>query len=274
MSTAGLIVAGVFAAFGLQIARSSRATRKRAQTADDLHAHADRLDDDGEGTTVRGPVTVSEPGLPDRTPPAEADANDGDPALWAWRVRQKRSRKQGGSTWRTADSGLAIGSFSLRQDWQDVTVDPTALIDETTGVLQGETDPFEAPNCYFGEPAVDEYLGELDPINKRLEKWGLTGDDGLLSGFEFTISSGRQTMTPDRYQATVVREDDDLLVRGVLDESGEKPVLRGTEDVPMRVAVGNLEQQAEQLRSTAKRELATGIGIVGIALVIAAIAIL
>ena len=274
MSTAGLIVAGVFAAFGLQIARGSRTTRERAQTAEDLHEHADRLEDAGEGTTVRGSVTVSEPGLPDRTPPADADANDGDPALWAWRVREKRARKNSSSTWRTTDSGLAVGSFSLRQDWQDVTVDPTSLTDETTGVLQGEPDPFEAPNCYLGEPAVDEYLGELDPINKRLEKWGLTGDDGLFSGFEFTVSSGRNTMTPDRYQATVVREDDELLVRGKLDESGEDPVLRGTEEIPMVVAVGDLERRADQLRATAKRELATGIGIVAIAFIIAAIAVL
>lgn len=93
MSTAGLIVASVFAAFGLQIARDSRTTRERAQTAEELHAHADRLEDAGEGTTIRGPVTVSQPGLPDRTPPADADANDGDPAFWAWRVREKRARR-------------------------------------------------------------------------------------------------------------------------------------------------------------------------------------
>jgi len=274
MSTAGLIVAGVFAAFGLQIARGSRTTRERAQTAEELHAHADRLEDAGEGTTIRGPVTVSEPGLPDRTPPTDVNANDGDSAFWAWRIREKRARKNSSSTWRTTDSGLAVGSFSLRQDWKDVTVDTASLTDETTGVLQGNTDPFEAPNCYLGEPAVDEYLGKRDPINRQLKKWGLAGDDGLLSGFEFTVSSGRQTMTPDRYQATVVREGDELLVRGQLDEAGEKPVLRGTEALPMVVAVGDLQRRADQLQRKAKKELVTGIGIIAVAVGIAAVAVL
>ncbi|MCU4744348.1 hypothetical protein OB955_23870 [Halobacteria archaeon AArc-m2/3/4] len=274
MPTTGLIVAGVFAAFGLHVARSSRSTRERARTAEQLHEHADKLEDGGEGTTAHGPVTVSEPGLPDRMPPADADANGGDPALWAWRVREKRSKNQGGSTWRTTESGLAVGSFSLRQDWQDVTVDGDSLADDAVGVLQGQADPFEAPNCYLGDPEIDEYLGELDPVNKRLEQWGLTGEDGLVSGVEFTISSGRKTMTPDRYQATVVREGDELLVRGELDESGEGSILRGTEEVPMVVAVGDLERRADRIRTKAKRELATGIGIVIVALVIAAVAVL
>lgn len=274
MPTAGLIVAGVLAAFGLQIARGSRTTRERAQTAENLDNYANTLEDDGEGTTVRGPLTVSEPGLPERTPPANADTNDGDPALWAWRVREKRARKNSSSTWRTTDSGLAVGSFSLRQDWQDVTVDTASLTDETTGVLQGNPDPFEAPNCYLGEPAIDEYLGKRNLINRQLEKWGLTGDGGLLSGFEFTVSSGGKTMTPDRYQATVIREDDELLVRGQFDESGDKPVLRGTDTLPMIVADGDLQRRATQLRKKSKKELITGVGLIAVAVGIAAVAVL
>ena len=239
-----------------------------------LHEHAGTLKDDGEGTTVRGPVTVSEPGLPDRTPPANVDMNDGDPALWAWRIREKQSGNKGGPTWQTTESGLAVGSFSLQQDWQNVTVDPAELGDETTGILQSQTDPFEAPNCYFGEPEIDEYLGELNPINKKLEESELAGEDGLVSEVEVGLSSGGETMMPDRYQATVVCEGEELIVRGNLDQSGDDPVLRGTEETPMVVGFGDTQHQADQLRAKAKKELAIGIGIVTIALILAVITVL
>lgn len=274
MPVSELLVSGVIAAFGLLLLRQARNTRRRARTATDLATHAERFDDDGIGTTVRGPVSVTTPGLPDRTPPAEADTTDGDPALWAWRVRTKQKKNRRGSTWRTTDHGLAIGAFSITQEWNEVAVDADALVDDDTGLLRDEPDPFEAANLYLGDPAVDVRLGDLDPINARLERWGLTGEDGLLGGLEVTIGSGRSTMTPDRYQATVVRDGDELLVRGELDETGEHPVLRGTEDVPMVVAVGDLEERAERIRRQARRTAITGVVILGAAAVFAALAVL
>jgi len=260
MPEGALIIAGIVALFGVLTINSARSTRERARTAEEVGSHADQLRDDGSGTTVRGPVSVSKPGLPDRTPPAEADTNDGDPALWAWRVREKVNRggNRSGTKWRTADSGIAVGEFSISQEWEDVSIDPDTLGDPDVGVLGGNADPFEAPNCYLGEPEEDVLLGELDPINKRLRKWGLTGDDGVLSGFEFTISSGRKTMNPDRYQATIVRDGDELLVRGELDESGDELVLRGTEAVPMLVAVGDLKQRASNSDSVRERKQPLG----------------
>ena len=274
MPVGGLLFAAIVAAFGLVLLRRARNTRHRARTATELATHAERLDDDGAGTTVRGPVSVTTPGLPDRTPPAEADTTDGDPALWAWRVREKRSKNRGGSTWRTAESGLAVGEFSIAQDWNEIAVDPDALTDEGTGLLRGESDPFEASTLSLGDPAFDVRLGDLDPINARLERWGLTGEDGILSGFEVTLSSGRRTMTPDRYQATVVRDGDELLVRGELDETGDDPVLRGTEDVPMLAAVGDLEERAERLHRQARRTAITGIAIVGFAVLLGGLTLL
>ncbi|GAB6878136.1 hypothetical protein JCM17823_04100 [Halorubrum gandharaense] len=272
MPEVALIIAGIIALFGMLAVNDARSTRERARTAEEVWSHADRLHDDGAGTTVHGPVSVSKPGLPDRTPPADADTNDGDPALRAWRVREKvkRSGNRSGTKWRTADSGLAVGEFSISQEWEDIVVDADTFVDPDVGVLGGNADPFEAPNCYLGEPGEDVLLGELDPINKRLRKWGLTGKDGILSGFEFTISSGRKTMSPDRYQATIVRDGDELLVRGELDESGDEPVLRGTEAVPMLVTIGDLEEKAEQLRQSARKEAAVGIVIVLFAVLVAA----
>ncbi|AXR76292.1 hypothetical protein AArcMg_4155 (plasmid) [Natrarchaeobaculum sulfurireducens] len=274
MPVAGLVFSGVVAAFGILVLRDARNTRDRVLTATELHEHGEQLEDSGTGTTARGPVSVTAPGRPDRAPPAEVETTDGEPALWAWRVRSKHAKRRGGSAWRTSDSGLAIGEFSLRQDWEDITIDTDSLLDEEVGVLQGHTDPFEAPNCYLGEPKLDVLLGELDPINKLLERWGLTGDDGLLSELEITISSGRKTMTPDRYQATVIRDGDELLVQGELDETGDTPVLRGTENVPMLVAVGNLEKRAEQIKKQARRKAITGVGIIGFGCLVAAIAVL
>jgi len=272
MPEEALIIAGIFALFGVLTINGARKTRERVRTAEEVWSHADRLRDDGVGTTVHGPVSVSKPGLPDRTPPADADTNDGDPALWAWRVREKvkRGGKRGGAKWRTADSGLAVGDFSVSQEWEDVSIDPATLVAPDVGALAGNADPFEAQNCYLGEPEEDVLLGELDPINKRLQKWGLTGDDGILSGFEFTISSGRKTMSPDRYQATIVRDGDELLVRGELDESGDELVLRGTEEIPMLIAVGNLEEKADRLRQRVRKRSAVGGALVLFAVLLAA----
>jgi len=48
-----------------------------------------------------------------------------------------------------------------------------------------------------------------------------------------TLSLGRKTATPDKYEATVIREDDELLARGSLDQSDESATLNGTDRLPL-----------------------------------------
>lgn len=123
-------------------------------------------------------------------------------------------------------------------------------------------DPFDSSSLYLGEPEESVLLGELDPLSRFLKRIGLTGDDGVLSGWEFTISIGRETMTPDRYQATVVREDDELLVRGTLVETADGFAIRGTEQTPLLFATGCLEEKGKRFRTKALRRGVFGLGLI------------
>ena len=97
------------------------------------------------------------------------------------------------------------------------------------------------------------YLGDLDPINRFLERTGLAGPDGVVSDVEVSISVGRQTSMPDRYEATVLGAGDDLLVSGELNEMGDERTIGETDDTPLVLASGDLAQQASTLRSSARR---------------------
>jgi len=217
-------------------------------------------DDESSATTVSGPVDVTEPATPQREPPEELLDLDDSPALWAWRIRRKvrTGGKRNRTRWRTVDGGLAIGDISIREDWEHIDLDPSWLTSEVDGVLKQEDDPFSATHLYVGEPEEEVILGELDPINKRLERWGITGENGLLSDWEVTISFGRKTMTPDRYQATILRDGDELVAAGKLDDGYDDPILRGTDETPLLLAIGDLEQKANQLRSKSVRQALIG----------------
>ena len=65
-------------------------------------------------------------------------------------------------------------------------------------------------------------------------------------------------MTPDRYQAAIIRDGDDLVAAGKLDEDHDNPVLRGTDETPLLLAVGDPEQKAERLRSKAIKQVFIG----------------
>lgn len=277
MNESLLVFAVIVALFGVFLFGDARKAFNRYARISTLADDRNELHDDEGTTTVRGPVTVSKPAVPDRAPPADADSTDGQPALWAWRIRRKERRgsgKRGRTRWRTVEGGLAVGEFAIRESGEDVRVDAESMQSNDTGLLDGGFDPFEASNLYLGDPEEEIPLGELDPINRRLERWGLTGEDGLLSGWEVTMSIGRQTMTPDRYQATIVREGQELLVHGELDETDETPVLRGTAETPLVVALGDLEETAGRIRSDARKKAAIGVGVLAIAIVIAAAGVL
>lgn len=122
----------------------------------------------------------------------------------------------------------------------------------------GDEDPFEATHFYLGDPETDILFGDPDPITERVEKWGRLGPDCLLGDVEFTICFGRNTMTPDRYQATVIRDDDELLVRGEVNETHDGFVLRGTADHPLIVVAGDRDEASNRLYSKSRAQAAIG----------------
>lgn len=223
-----------------------------------------RVHEVGKETTLEGPVDVSEPAVPDRVPPEGVNVNEDSVAVWAWRIRRKENRggDQSGTRWRTIDSGFAVGEFSVRDGWETVHVDTDSFADEQLGLLREDEDPFESANGFIDDPGQEIRLGEPDPITKRLEKWGIIGDDSLLGDVEFTLSFGRQTLTPERYQVTIIEDGDDLLVRGELEETSDGPVVRATAENPPLVSAGGLEETGAQLRSTARKQASVGVVLV------------
>lgn len=260
----------VFAAiFGLLGAFALVKSRKNHGRHSELAAidPTDRAHEDGKETSLEGPVEVSDPAVPDRVPPAEVNVDEESVAIWAWRIRRKENRggEQSGTRWRTTDSGLAIGEFAVRDGWDTVRVDSGSFADEAVGLLRNDADPFDGSNGFVDEPDREVRLGDPDPITKRLERWGLIGENSLLGNVEFSISFGRQTLTPDRYQATVIEEGEELVVRGELEETPEGPVVRATAENPPLVSAGGLADSSRRFRSTARKQAAVGVVLVAVA---------
>ena len=86
------LFAGMIGVFALITFQSARKSYTRYQTATELIDDSEQLYDESETTTIHGPVSVAEPAIPEQMLPADVDANDGDPAVWAWRVRIKERR--------------------------------------------------------------------------------------------------------------------------------------------------------------------------------------
>ncbi|WP_254521533.1 hypothetical protein [Natrinema caseinilyticum] len=265
-----LVFAGIFVFFGGIVLSRASEVHERYTTIEELEESDDGPIEPGRETTISGPVSVFEPATPGRNP---ADLNAGAaPALWAWRVRQKEDTGgQGGSRWRTVDGELAVGEFAIDHNWDRVRVDAAML---EAGRDDGVTDPFDSSQCYLGEPAEDVYLGELGPVNRFLERTGLASEDGVLSDVEVTVSVGSKTNMPDKYQATVVRDGDELLVRGELTETADGYVLRGTEETPLVIAAGDLEQQRDRVRSEVRMRRIVGGVLVALGAFVAIVGIL
>src|SRR6056297_228869 len=224
-----VLVGSVFVLVGGIVVQNARTTYDRYETADDLTDASDDGVNETGPTTVRGRVRVRSPANPDREPPDESVQGEGQPALWAWRVRRRVNEggEYGGNGWKTIDGGLAVGEFVISHEWDEVRV---RMADVAADQID---DPFDSASLYLDEPETEVYLGDLDPINRLFEKWGLAGPDGIVSDLEFNVSIGRKTTMPDRYQATVVEDGDELLVRGELQETTEGPIVRGTDDTPL-----------------------------------------
>ncbi|ELY65933.1 hypothetical protein [Natrinema versiforme] len=258
-------VAGVFLLFGGIILSRAGELGGRRETIDELASAGDERVEPGGEATLSGPVHVREPASPRRTGPEPSEG--GSPAIWAWRVRQKENAGNG-TRWKTADAELAVGEFAVDHSWDRVRVDATTL-----AVQEGD-DPFDSPGLFLGEPETESYLGDLGPVNRFLERTGLAGEDGVVSDLEFTVSVGGETTMPDKYQATVVREGDELVVRGELTETPDGYVLRGTDETPLVIAAGSLEDQREQVRSSVRLRKAAGGLLVSLGLVVAVLGVL
>ncbi|RZH67337.1 hypothetical protein [Natrinema altunense] len=256
-----LVVAGAFLLFGGIVLSRAGDLDDREETISELVSAGDESVVPGGEATISGPVRVLEPASPTRTGP---DLNESDSAaLWAWRVRQRNDK-----WWRTAESELATGEFAVDHSWDRVRVDTTAL------ATDADDDPFDSPNLFLGDPETETYLGDLGPVNRFLERTGLAGEDGIVSDLEFNVSVGGKTTMPDKYQATVVRDGDELVVRGELTETADGYVLRGTDETPLVIATGSLEEQREQVRSSVRLRRAAGGVFVGLGLLVAVLAVL
>jgi hypothetical protein len=270
LNPVALLVPAAFVLFGAFIAAQARQPYRRYRTVADVLATPEGLEAAGEVSLLRGPVSVTDPAEPAREPPDGEGDGGPPPALWAWRVRRERSGGEGPSRWQTVDGGLAVGAFSVREDWERVRVDGDWLTDALADELGDPPDPFDADPLYFGDPERDVPLGELNFLNRVLERVGLAGDGGVLSNVEASVSVGGETTSPDRYQWTTVRDGDELVVRGELAEAGDGLVLRGTPATQLVVATGDLDAKADRLRSRARRQV--GFGVVVAALGVAAVA--
>ncbi|NUC74193.1 hypothetical protein HTZ84_18105 [Haloterrigena sp. SYSU A558-1] len=259
-----LAVAAGFTLFGWIALSSARAMRGRQTTIDELEStDAGRLEPGGEAT-ISGPVSVLESASPERTGP-ESNGTDAA-ALWAWRLRRKEGAKKNNG-WRTVEGELAVGEFTVDHGWDRVRVDAEALSTQVD-------DPFDSSQSFLDEPETDVYLGELDPINRFLERHGFADEGGIVSDVEVSISVGGKTTMPDKYQATVVRDGDELIVRGDLIETADGYVLRGSDETPLSIAAGDLQNQEDRLRSEVRMRKAVSGVCFGLGVLVAILAVL
>lgn len=260
-----LVFAGIFLLFGGIVLSRAGELSDRSETISELASAGDERVEPGGEATVSGPARVLEPASPTRTGP-ESDGDD-SAALWAWRVRRKENAPNG-TRWRTAEAELAVGEFAVDHSWDRVRVDATTL------ATDADDDPFDSPALFLGEPAEETYLGDLGPVNRFLERTGLAGEDGVISDLEVNVSVGGKTTMPDKYQATVVGDGDELVVRGELTETADGYVLRGTDETPLVIAAGCLEEQRKQVRTSVRLRRAGGGIFVGLGLLVAVLAVL
>lgn len=250
MVFAQLLIVAVSTVIGGLILSSARGHRDRARRLSELAGDGGTARTDAGATveTVEGPVGVDSPAEPERRPPAHYDPDDpadAAPALWAWRVRRERDT-DAGSNWVTVESGLAVGEWTIREDWEHVRVDAERLVDDVD-------DPFAAERLFLGDPEIDVYVEERDGL---LDKLG--GDYGPLEDVEISVGVGTRTTTPNKYQATVIREGDAVLARGHRDERDGEEVLHGGAEGELELAVGALGDRAERLSRAARTRAIVG----------------
>ncbi len=283
MTGTTLLFSTILLLFGLALTSDLRGTYRRYVDAAAL------VDGHADDRTAVGPVDVEKPARPACEPPTVASDHgaigtvpDGDrpPAIWAWRIRERASTDGGreGTHWRTVDGGLAVGSFTVVDDHERVRIDRESAANAAIGPLRGDVDPFEAPGLHVGDPTVDVPLDDPHPIGRQLRRWGLRGAGGPSGTIDRLVGLDRGRSSVRRYQATVVRDGDEVFVAGerhASDErhaSGDDPMLRGTATSPMVVARGDPERKRCRFRRAVRRKaaLATIVLAVAVAVTISA----
>lgn len=240
--------------------------------------------------TVEGTVEVQTPAVPDRQPPEEVSGNR--PALWLWRVQQEIKQNRS-SHWKTLDAGVAAGTFTIQDDWDQVEIDTTSVCEKMSSKLtepiaihhEGSSgqisptetgsfdvsDPFNSTQFHVGNPEITILLGEK-PLGQRLVDKYLPGDfnvttsvDGPLRTVLAALNPKYRggTTTPHRYQATIIRDGDELSVHGRLNEDSDSAKLVETEDIPLVFSSGNIENKEASYRSKAIKK-----GIIGAVLLV------
>ncbi len=225
-------------------------------------AAADEGDRSGE-RTVHGLVEVEEPATTETLPEEIGDDTaTAKPALWAWRVRRRKKKRSGSKSgsrtkWVTEEAGLSVGEFAIKQDGERIEVDGGWVEENQDGPLWGSYDPFESSTLHLGEPEEDVPIGE----------------GGLLSDLPVTISIGRSTSDRDRFQSTMIQEGDRALVHGEHVAESNGSVVRGSDETPLVIATGSLEEASDRLRSKTLKQGAIGGGLllVGIALLVVSV---
>ncbi|SDJ39433.1 copper transporter family protein [Natronorubrum texcoconense] len=230
-------------------------------------ATLDRERASGDATIVSGPVSVLESATPEREPPEAVSAVDHRSALFAWRIRRHSSSpgRRGSSTTETAEGGLAVGEFDVRHEGRYVRFDEDALAPESEGPNK-PYDPFDDPALDLGDPTADVRLGEPDPVTKALERLRLIGDRGLFGDPELGFSVGGNSVTPDRYQAFVVGNGDELSIEGTVRETRDGPVLEPATETTPTVVASELGERGSKYRSTAIRHAVHAVVLIALGL--------
>ncbi|SEH12357.1 hypothetical protein SAMN04487967_0771 [Natronorubrum sediminis] len=223
--------------------------------------------DGGETTAVRGPVALEEPAVLERTPPEDAGIETNRAALVAWRVRRHvrtGSGKSGKSRWRTVDSGIAAGEFAIREHGRYVEIPAECL----PGGVEGSFDPFADSNVHLGEPEHDVRLGKPRLVTKALERLRLIGKNGLLEDTTVSLSIGGTSASPDRYQATVIEDGEELTISGTVADSQADPdsVLEPANEGETALVGGRLDDGGSQLRRRALTQVGIGVIVLAIGL--------
>ncbi|WP_436903327.1 hypothetical protein [Halovenus halobia] len=232
-----LAILGFAALLGGLMLSYGRRRYNRAESLSRLVADGGEPTAAGE-RTISGPVEVDRPAEPQRRPPDHHNPEEpgGDPGIWAWRVQREQATDS--RHWETLDGGIAVGDIAVRDDWDRVQIDAESLRCDSV------EDPFDADHLFLGDPDIDVYVEERDGVLADV-----SGDCGPVKDVEVSVNIGNETTTPDRYQATAIREGEELRADGTIADGGEQPAVRGD----VAVGIGDLSTRADQLYSTARR---------------------
>jgi len=196
-----LVFAGIFLLFGGIVLSRAGELGDRSETISELASAGDEPVEPGGEATVSGPVHVLEPTSPTRTGPQPSRGRLGRPLGVARPPEGERTERHpvADRRGRTRDRRVRHRSAGTASAWTRRRWRPTRT-----------TTPSDSPELFLGEPETESYLGDLGPVNRFLERTGLASEDGVISDLEFTVNVGGKTTMPDKYQATVVRDADEL----------------------------------------------------------------